>query len=617
MFRPPRPLSRALLALGLALAAAGLAAGPATAQIPGLPLPRPAAGAAAEPAADGSAAPERLDQQLGLKRRPAYRFDPDDRSTPRRAMVGFLAASRAGDYARAAEFLDLSELPPEARAEQGPVLARRFKFALDRFLWIDPETLSDDPAGAGDDGQPELVELIGNLPLQGSEARVLLERRGPEADAKWQVAVPTVAVIDALYEEHGYPWLDRLLPEFMLTKRIFNSTLWQWAGIVLLAAAAWIAARFVALALRSPLRRLVALSDNRIDDDVLVAFTPPFRLYLALLLFGLGSRYLSLSVIAERRVGFLMGLLAAVAFVWFLLRLIDTFSAHAEASYRAAGNRGMLSLVPMLRRGAKLALLLLAGTLLAQNYGFNVTALLAGAGVAGLAVAFAAQKTIENLFGGVSVILDQPVRVGDFCKVGAFQGTVEDIGLRSTRLRTVDRTVVSVPNAQFSTEFLENFGARDRIRLYQVLNLRYETTPDQLRWLLAELRRLLYSHPMIDREQARVRFVNYGPSSLDVEIFCFVRTTDFPAFTAVREDVFLRVMEIVGASGSGFAFPSQTLYLGRDTGIDAARTRAAEEQVEAWRRQGELPFPDFAEQEIGALGGTLSYPPEGSANRPA
>jgi len=242
-----------------------------------------------------------------------------------------------------------------------------------------------------------------------------------------------------------------------------------------------------------------------------------------------------------------------------------------------------------------------------------VTALLAGAGVAGLAIAFAAQKTIENLFGGVSVILDQPVRVGDFCKVGSFQGTVEDIGLRSTRLRTIDRTVVSVPNAQFSTEVLENFGARDQIRLYQVLNLRYETTPDQLRWLLAEIRKLVYSHPMIGSEGARVRFVNFGPSSLDVEIFCFVRTTDFPSFTAVREDLFLRLMDLVNASGSGFAFPSQTLYFGRDPGVDAGRTQDAQAQVESWRKQGALPFPDFPEEEIRAFEGTLPYPPEGAA----
>jgi len=611
MFRPPRLFARSLLALGLAAAAAGLAWG----QIPGIPLPRPAAGGGAvEPAADGSAVTPGLAPLRG-KRLPAYRFDPHDRTTPRRAIVGYLAASRAGDYARAAEFLDLSELPAETRATQGPVLARRLKFVLDRFLWIDPETLSDDPAGAEDDGQPAADDLVGNVPLQGSEARVLVERRGGDPAAPWLIAAPTVAVIDALYEEHGYPWLDRLLPEFLLTKRILNATLWQWAGLVLLAAAAWFAARFVALALRPPLRRLVALSHGRIDDDVLEAFRPPFRLYLALLLFGLGSRYLALSVMTERRLGFLLGLLAVVAFVWFLLRLVDTLSAHAEQRYREAGNRGMLSLVPMLRRGTKVALLLLAGMLVAQNYGFNVTALLAGAGVAGLAVAFAAQKTIENLFGGVSVILDQPVRVGDFCRVGAFQGTVEDIGLRSTRLRTVDRTVVSVPNAQFSTEFLENFGARDRIRLYQVLNLRYETTPDQLRWLLAEIRKLVFSHPMIAHEQARVRFVNFGPSSLDVEIFCFVKTTDFPTFAAVREDVFLRLMDLVNASGSGFAFPSQTLYFGRDPGVDAARARAAEAQVAAWRTQGALPFPDFPEGEIRAFEGTLAYPPEGSGGR--
>lgn len=610
MFCAPRRLPHALLALGLAVAASG----PARGQVPGLPLPLPGGKAAAEATPDGSAPAPALNP-LVTRPLPAYRFDPHDRTTPRRAMVGFLSASRAGDYARAAEFLDLSELPAETGEAQGPVLARRFKFLLDRFLWVDPEDLSDDPAGAAEDGQPPQYDLVGHLPLQGAEARVLLERRGEGHDAMWRIAAPTVAVIDPLYQEHGYPWMDRVLPEFLLTTRILNAVLWQWVGILLLAVASWLAARYVARALRHPLRRLVALSNTRIDDDVLLAFSPPFRLYLALALFGLGSRFLYLSVVTQARVGFLLGLLAAVAFVWFLLRLVDTLTAHAEDHYRQAGNRGMLSLVPMLRRGAKAALLLLTGMLVAQNYGFNVTALLAGAGVAGLAIAFAAQKTIENLFGGVSVILDQPVRVGDFCKVGAFLGTIEDIGLRSTRLRTVDRTVVSVPNSQFSTEVLENFGARDRIRLFQVLNLRYETTPDQLRWILAEIRRLVYSHPMIEPEQARVRFVNFGPSSLDVELFCFVKTTDFATFTAVREDVFLRLMDLVNASGSGFAFPSQTLYFGRDPGVDAARTGEAQAQVEAWRRQGELPFPDFPADRIRGFAGTLPYPPEGSARR--
>jgi len=607
MFHPHRRLSRSLFVLCLGLTTTG----GAWCQIPGIPLPRPGGGRTSGPAADGSAAAPGI-EPLRSGRLPAYRFDPHDRTTPRRTMVGFLAAARAGDYARAAEFLDLSELPAESRTAQGPVLVRRLKFVLDRYLWIDPEALSDDLGGATDDGQPDGNDLVGYVPLQGSEARVLVEQRGGDLGSNWLIAPPTIAVIDPLYAEHGYPWMDRLLPEFLLTTRFLNSTLWQWLGLIALAAVAWFVARFAALALRAPLKRLVSLSGGRLDDDVLAAFGPPFRLYLALLLFRLGRRTLYLSVIAERRLAALLGLLAVAAFVWFLLRLVDTLSAHAEERYRAEGNRGMLSLVPMLRRGAKVALLLLAGTLIAQNYGFNVTALLAGAGVAGLAVAFAAQKTIENLFGGVSVILDQPVRVGDFCKVGAFQGTVEDIGLRSTRLRTVDRTVVAVPNAQFSTEFLENFGARDRIRLYQVLNLRTETTPDQLRWLLVEIRKLILSHAMIHSEQSRVRLIGFGPSSLDVEVFCFVKTTDFPTFAAVREDVLLRLIDVVHASGSGFAFPSQTLYLGRDGGVDATRTRAAEAQVEAWRKQGELPFPDFAEREIRALEGTLPYPPEGA-----
>jgi MscS family membrane protein len=367
---------------------------------------------------------------------------------------------------------------------------------------------------------------------------------------------------------------------------------------------------------RGVLRRVSSHTDTTWDDKLLVSIGPPIGLGWALFVFaGLGQS-IGLAKAPAALVAHGVRAASVTAFFWALWRSVDLVVEFLMSRPWAADSpsaRHLFSIGANLAKGVIGALGVLA---LLAAVGYEVTTVLAGLGIGGLALAFGAQKTVENLFGSMALAADQPFRVGDFVKVEDFTGTVEDIGLRSTRLRTVDRTVVSVPNAQFSTEFLENFGARDRIRLYQVLNLRYETTPDQLRWLLAELRRLLYSHPMIDREQARVRFVNYGPSSLDVEIFCFVRTTDIPVFAAVREDVFLRVMDIVGASGSGFAFPSQTLYLGRDTGVDASRTRAAEEQVEAWRRQGELPFPDFAEQEIGALEGTLSYPPEGSTGRP-
>jgi small-conductance mechanosensitive channel len=216
--------------------------------------------------------------------------------------------------------------------------------------------------------------------------------------------------------------------------------------------------------------------------------------------------------------------------------------------------------------------------------------IVAGLGIGGLAVALAAQKTVENLFGGLTLITDQPVRAGDFCRVGGWIGTVEDVGLRSTRIRTLDRTVVTIPNAAFAAMELENFARRDRIFFHPILNLRYETTPDQLRWLLVALKRLLVSHPMVSPEPARVRFVALGAHSLDLELFAYVRTTDFDEFLAVQEDLLLRIMDLVEESGTGFAFPSQTLYAAPDPGVDAERrVRAVEhhDDLEGRRRRVE------------------------------
>jgi len=192
-------------------------------------------------------------------------------------------------------------------------------------------------------------------------------------------------------------------------------------------------------------------------------------------------------------------------------------------------------------------------------------------------------------------------------------GTVEGIGLRSTRIRTPERTLVSIPNGEFSEIQLENFGARDCIRLYAVIGLRYETSSDQLRHVLAELRRLLIAHPRITEAPARVRFVGFGAHSLDVEVFAYVGTSDWNEFMQVREDVLLRFMDIVRDSGTGFAFPSQTLYLGRDSGLDEKRSREAEERVRGWRERNELPFPEFPEALVTDIDGTADYAPLGSA----
>ena len=246
--------------------------------------------------------------------------------------------------------------------------------------------------------------------------------------------------------------------------------------------------------------------------------------------------------------------------------------------------------------------------------GLPVYSLVAGLGIGGLAVALAVRPTLENLVGGLILYADRPVRVGDYCGFGNCIGTIESIGIRSTQVRALDRTLISVPNAKFADMEIVNWAHCDRMLINTTIGLRYETEADHLRYVLAKLREMLTAHPKIDKETVRVRFSSYGASSLDVDIRVYALTREWNEFYAIREDVLLRVNEIVTNSGTGFAFPSRTLYVGRDNGLNPERAQAAINQVKAWRKDGELPFPEMSQTKADRLSGTLDYPPRGSPN---
>jgi MscS family membrane protein len=248
----------------------------------------------------------------------------------------------------------------------------------------------------------------------------------------------------------------------------------------------------------------------------------------------------------------------------------------------------------------------------AQELGLPLYSVVAGLGIGGLAVALAVRPTLENLIGGIMLYLDQPVRVGDFCSFDDKTGTIETIGLRSTRLRALDRTLVTVPNAALADMQLINWAKCDRMLISTTIGLRYETDSDQLRYIMVKFREMLHAHPKIDCDTVRVRFAGYGASSLDIGVRVYALTREWNEFHAIREDIFLRMKDIVEDSGSGFAFPSQTLYMGRDDGLDSERGESAIQEVQSWRRAGKLPFPRLAADKIAQLEGTLDYPPRGS-----
>ncbi len=551
-----------------------------------------------------------------VARPPAGPDDAFDRGVPRSAMRGYLEATREGDYERAAEYLDLRRIPRSQRAARGPRLARELKTVLDQTLWVELDALSEEPKGVADDGLPWYRDWVGEIQSESGDVPVYLDRvpRGDDVRV-WKIAATTLERVPALYEAYGFGPLEQYLPQTFFVWQAFDVQLWQWVGVLLLVTVAYLVSWLLASGIVHAAGPLVSRTDTSFDDRLLEVTAPPLRLLIAIGLFSVSSYLLALALPAQRVLGGIMRTLAVLGVTWLIFRTIDVLSHWMSDRLAATGRATATHVLPMGRRAFKLLLGLLAVLAVLQNVGVNVTGLLAGLGFGGLAFALAAQRTLENLFGGITVLADQPVRVGDFCRFGDKVGTVEDIGLRSTRVRTLDRTVVTVPNAEFSTMQLENFGKRDRIWFHPKLGLRYETTPDQLRYVLVSIREMLYAHPRVDPDPARIRFVGFGDSSLDLEIFAYVRATDYGDYLEVAEDLNLRMMDIVERAGTGFAFPSQTLYVGRDDGLDAEKVRAAGEQVEAWRRAGQLNLPGFRPERIRELAGTLDYPNEGSSAR--
>jgi MscS family membrane protein len=537
---------------------------------------------------------------------------PDD-TVPRGAVRAYLEAARVGKYEEAVRYLDLSFVAPEEREDRGLALARQLRVVLERTLWIDLQDMSLDPEGDLEDGLAPDLDRVGTIELENGSVDILVKRIQRDGEpAVWKFAAATVEQVPLLYETYGYGVLGEVLPEAFFTIRFFEIELWQWLGILLILSIAVLLSWVVTWILHRAAHRLASRTESKLDERLVDGGVRPVHYGLTLAFFSVGTRFLGLSVPVHDFLTLVEHLVAVVVVTWLLLRLFDVISEVIAERLEATEEKAALAVLPMGRRAVKLIVVALAAIGIFQNLGFNVTGVLAGLGVGGIAVALAAQKSIENLFGGLTLSFDQPVRVGDYCRFGDKMGTVEDVGLRSTRIRTPDRTLITVPNSELSQTPIENFGARDRIRIYNILGFRYETSPDQLRYLLSELRNLFWAHPRIENDTVRVRFVGFGAYSLDVELFTYVLTSDWRDFLAVREDLFLRIMDIVKTSGTGFAFPSQTSYLCRDQGLEEQASRESEAQVHQWREEERLPFPTLPEEMIAQLQDTLDYPPVGS-----
>ena len=575
---------------------------------------------------------------------------PADRSSPRAAIRTFLDSVdtfgefMARDYLpspsrsryerlillarNANQGLDLSEVPPVARLKTGGAAVVALYEVLSRIPLPPPDKIPDASQieqAAGADAQQWVIpstEITLVRVQSGHRSGEFLFSPDTVARAgefyervramPYARPVPLKNLRDIIGSSGGwmipYRWIEAMPAS--VRAPIAGQPGWRWIGLALLLI---VFALFLSTVHRVSRwgneRRpfLRALARFAMPVSVLLAMPAVAHFALVQLNF-LGSVANWIKITSET--------IVYLASAWMALRLA---SVVAEAIIASPDIAPQSIDAHLIRVGARLVGAVAGATLIAigaDHVGVPVYGIVAGLGVGGLAIALAARPTIENLIGGMNLFADRPVRVGDVCKYGDTIGTLEAIGIRSARIRGADRTLTTIPNAALAKMPIVNLTQRDQMLIQTVIGLRYETTPEQLRYVLVKLRELLLGHPRVNPDPAYARFVGLGASSLNIEVFAYVMTKDWGEFLGIREDILLRVMEIVEQSGSALAFPSQTLYLGRDRGTDENKTHAAEASVQQWRDKGSLPFPNFSPEQAGEIRGSIVFPPVGTSGAP-
>jgi MscS family membrane protein len=561
-------------------------------------------------------------------------LEPADTSSPRATLKSFRSNfnrtwrdyyqyRRPEDVDRASQLrvlrtLDTSKLPPVQARRLAAEASLLLNEVLDKIKLPPWEEIPDaDAMGALPAGEPRRWEVPGTeitierIPDGPRQGEYLISansvRRAHEFYNRARNMPYQPGAMENFYQEvitEGGSWiplkLTKAFPDWA-NNVVVGQAIWKWFAMAL-TAGIWLAIVYF-------LRRVSTPRDEEPH------YWLRFFLTLAILPLTRGMRWFidqqllivgTVFEVIDTAIVILYFFVAAAA----ILNLGAAVASSLIASPRIDKDSIDANLIAV---GARTVAWLFAILLLAKGaseLGVPLAAVVTSLGVGGLAFAMAARPTLENLIAGVTLYLDKPVRVGEFCQYNDVLGTVERIGLRSTRIRRWGGNVLSIPNSQFAELQLDNYNDARYIWIRQRLRLRYETTPDQVKFILAKLREMLFSHPKI--LLPRVRLIGFYEDALKIEILAYTDTGVWAEWHAIREDVFLRVLQIVEASGTRLALPSQTTYFARDDGVDDEKKRAAEEQVHEWTEKGELPFPNMTEEQLEALKGSLDFPPRGS-----
>ncbi|HTI37084.1 MAG TPA: mechanosensitive ion channel family protein [Vicinamibacterales bacterium] len=519
------------MALAVVVATSG---GLAAQQVPppAAPTPAPAAALVATPVADA----------LG-------------RSTPRGTVTGFLAAARRGDNELARQYLDTG-LP----AADGQAVAHELFVVLDARLPARLTGVSDAPEGSRANPLQPNQEAIGTIESAAGDVPIVLERISrPKSEPIWLFSRASLEQVPVVYGEITQNPLTRHLPSVFVEPRLGGIRPYEWLALLLGMPVLY----FITVMLdRGVTATIRTVRQRRAGSTRLRHILPvPARLLLMMAVGEWLVARLPLSLLVRQVIWNGGAVVSIVAIAWLVVLFNGYVERRLSRRLPQATFAAGISLLRVGRRVGDILVIFLALLAMLRVFGVDPTPVVAGLGVGGLAVALAAQKTLENVIAGASLIFDQAVRIGDYLKVSTIEGTVEHIGLRSTRIRTPDRSIVTVPNAQIASMSLETVSARDKFWFHPILSLRHDTTPEQLRTILANIREALVRQPMIEAASVRVRFLRVGTFSLDVEVVAYALARDWPHFLEIQEQLLFAIAEIIRDAGSAIAIPAQATYL--------------------------------------------------------
>ena len=527
-------------------------------------------------------------------------------STPLDSLITLRKALREKDHEKAGDFLDRRYLPEEMEQYTNEELLLALGYVFRRQNIMNLADISDLPEGNLKDGLPHYREQIGSVTLSTGVVPIYLQQIPDGKGGRvWKLSNSTIEQIPAMWAELGYSPLAEFLHDKLPDMQFMGMDNWQVFATIIIFILAWPLAALSSYVLK----RLALLIPNRFPMGVSRFFQGPMRFFLFILIARMLIGYLGLSLTA--RIFLDSSGIGFIAWTVLLLGLMSLMRDYQIRKMQYAGNVQYVALLKPFTTIMKVIVVTFIALYWAKSAGYDMSTILAGLGVGSLAIALAAQKTLENVIGAITLYTARPVSAGDFCRFGNITGTVEAIGLRSTLIRTLDRTMVAIPNSVFSSVEIENYSHRDRIRYYRHFRLQLGSA-EQLRFILAQLRKIFLAHPRVLQDTVSIRFENIEDANAILRLDAGVDTTEFQEYLAVAEDLNLHVIDTVQQAGAIFSGPGQLLQLGEAQSGNEEQLATIDAALQEWREQGRLPFPDYSEQEIADFKNTLDYPHKSS-----